>query len=294
MDEDPLDATGELDWDSASLLHRLVTSTELSLLKTPPETCLELGAGTGAMAVVLAEAWKGSLRSYIATDLDVRIPALRQRLSDASVASAAALPWGSADSVASMLEGQRPLDLVLMADLLYWNGSDIFEPDLIEPLSDTLAAALAHGSADALAVCAFRERWAEREHKFVACCEDRGLRVQRLDRAVVTAHSPACPQDADVRQLAPGKQSSLAALLIRRAHREDASAETQLRQLLAVTRKRSFEISERDATDTLEATLRVSPDEPTSWEADAEGGDAELQSEDGARKARWVERKCTA
>ena len=42
----------------------------------PPS--LELGAGTGRMAVVLAEAWKGSLRSYIATDLDVRVPALRQ------------------------------------------------------------------------------------------------------------------------------------------------------------------------------------------------------------------------
>ena len=37
------DDTGELDWDSASLLHSLVTSRELSLLRTAPETCLELG-----------------------------------------------------------------------------------------------------------------------------------------------------------------------------------------------------------------------------------------------------------
>lgn len=282
---DELDATGTLDWDSASLLHSLVTSHEPSLLRTPPETCLELGAGTGRMAVALAKTWEGSLHSYIATDLDVRVPALQERLSASRLrtVSVAALPWGSSDSIARLLEGQRPVDLVLMADLLYWNGSDIFAPDLIEPLSDTLAAALAHGSADVLAVCTFRERWAEREDKFVACCEDRGLRVQRLDRAVVAAHSPACPQDADVRQLAPGKQSSLAALLIRRADR-DASPESQLQQLLAVTRKRSLEMGERDATDALEVTLRVSPHELTSWEADAEG-DTE-QGEDGARKAR--------
>ena len=135
--------------------------------------------------------------------------------------NAAAIKGQVADSVARLLDGRRP-DLVLMADLLYWNGSDIFEPDMIEPLTDTRAAALTHGSADALAICAFRERWAEHEDKFVACCEDRGLHVQRLDRAVVAAHSPAIPQDADERR-APararqrGKQSSLAALLIRRA-----------------------------------------------------------------------------
>ena len=91
---DELDATGTLDWDSASLLHSLVTSHEPSLLRTPPETCLELGAGTGRMAVALAETWEGSLHSYIATDLDVRVPALQEPLSASRLrtVSAAALP----------------------------------------------------------------------------------------------------------------------------------------------------------------------------------------------------------
>ena len=123
--------------------------------------------------------------------------------------NAAAIKGQVADSVARLLDGRRP-DLVLMADLLYWNGSDIFEPDMIEPLTDTLAAALTHGSADVLAICAFRERWAEREDKFVACCEDRSLHVQRLDRAVTGQHkcTPDCSQSRPSRRIVPQRSPS--------------------------------------------------------------------------------------
>ena len=67
------DVTGDRVWDCSRLLQRLLTSSDAAALCPPPSTVVELGAGTGALAVALAGHWHRNLDYYAATDKHARI-----------------------------------------------------------------------------------------------------------------------------------------------------------------------------------------------------------------------------
>ena len=85
---------------------------------------------------------------------------------------------------------------------------DIFERDSLEPLCNTLAAALENSRA--VAIFAYRERWVEREAIFCELCRERGLAVISCDADLLTPHTPIAQADPDVKGL----------LRVLRIHRE--------------------------------------------------------------------------
>ena len=84
------------------------------------------------------------------------------------------LVWGGAPPTQSDGSGAGA-SLVLLADLLYFRGSSLFEPDTLEPLAETVRLALA--ARCSFALCCFRVRDRRREAHFRALCEARGLAI---------------------------------------------------------------------------------------------------------------------
>ena len=223
------DSTGDRFWDSSRLLLSLLEHGT-PLLPKPPAKVLELGAGTGELAVALAARWAATLECYLATDLASRITHIRERFQShphlSKVLRAAPLQWGepppgegdgyrarsrgsSETGRGSSLDGSDlDYDLVLAADCLFWQGGDIFERDSLEPLCNTLAAALENSRA--VAIFAYRERWVEREAIFCELCRERGLAVISCDADLLTPHTPIAQADPDVKGL----------LRVLRIHRE--------------------------------------------------------------------------
>ena len=161
------DDTGLRVWDASHLLASLLTGAHGCELAPPPVSILELGAGTGALAAAVASsesAWCAGLRRYVATDLADRLPALRQTILQHGVGqrvTATECVWGSRVPK----DEAGGWDVVLLCDLLYWQGGDIFVEDTLTALSATLAAAMAPRT---VAILAYRERWPEREAQFMA------------------------------------------------------------------------------------------------------------------------------
>ena len=161
------DDTGLRVWDASHLLASLLTDAHGCELAPPPVSVLELGAGTGALAAAVASSestWCAGLRRYVATDLADRLPELRRTILQHGVGqrvTATECVWGS--RVPKDEAGEW--DLVLLCDLLYWQGGDIFVQDTLTALSATLVAAMAPRT---VAILAYRERWPEREAQFMA------------------------------------------------------------------------------------------------------------------------------
>jgi len=198
------DETGWRHWDSSQLLQSLLTEpTKKNLrpvLARPAQTVLELGAGSGDLAVAVAAAWRGKLLHYVATDLESNLEPIRDRIARADVkdvVTACALPWGEKPSASDLLpEGlaRRDFDLVLLCEVLYWGGWDILQDDALELLSETLAAVLGKQTE---CICMFRERNPERETRFRGLCEERGFCVDTVAQELLAGHAPADPSDPD-------------------------------------------------------------------------------------------------
>ena len=201
------DVTGDRDWDSGTLLERILTTSKLCAqllpeIPMPPSECIELGAGTGRMACALAERWPNV--RYLATDLPLRVNDIAARASIKKLQDrlhAQPLIWGETPPSPTLSNGTY---LVLLADLIYFAGKDLLEPDSLEPLSETLHSVLQHPHA--VAVFAYRERDPEREEHFCSLCQARGMKVDTapLDPAVVEASLPASEQH-DVERSLPLK-----------------------------------------------------------------------------------------
>jgi len=197
-----MDPTGVAVWDSGRLLASLLRSPAAreALIGGPPSTVLELGAGTGELAVELVSdsGFAATLQRYVATDLAERLPALARRVAACGRITTATLSWGELCN-AELLEGcatATGFDLVVAADVLYWGGGDVFAEDTLAPLAATLASAVTAADGT-VALVAYRERWPRREASFCELCRSRGLRVERCDQDVVAAHAPAMPLDPE-------------------------------------------------------------------------------------------------
>jgi hypothetical protein len=182
------DDTGLRVWDASHLLASLLTGAHGCELAPPPVSVLELGAGLGALAAAIASSesvWCAGLRRYVATDLADRLPQLRQTILQHGIGqhvTATECLWGSAQPVPTDAAGAW--DVVLLCDLLYWQGGDIFVEDTLTALSATLAAVMAPRT---VAILAYRERWPEREAQFAALCEARGLALEAVSPEVFAA-----------------------------------------------------------------------------------------------------------
>ena len=208
------DVTGDRLWDSGRLLQRVVTDPDscAALLPAnnqaiPPAEVLELGAGTGITAIMLATHWPCS--RYVATDLPQRVDAIASRVRDHGLQdsiTAAPLIWGANPPLPLITsESESATSLILLADLLYWSGSDVLEPDTLEPLAHTLSLALQQRPW-AIAICTFRERNPEREEYFLQrlCHERYGLAVDApLEAQRVAELSPGPEERTDVDALGP-------------------------------------------------------------------------------------------
>ena len=200
---DTEDATGDRLWDSGRLLQRvLLDAAALTTLQLttrghwPPAEVLELGAGTGAMACDLAVEWPAT--RYVATDLPQRVEAIESRATASGLQGLVALPlvWGDEPPMPACT-GRQDTHLVVMADLIYFHGKHLLEPDTLEPLAHTLRLALEQRP-HAVAVFTFRQRDPGREEHFRALCIDHGLVVSEpLDMERLVALSPADLQDVE-------------------------------------------------------------------------------------------------
>ena len=160
------DDTGLRVWDASHLLASLLTGAHGCELAPPPVSVLELGAGIGTLAAAVASSkslWCAGLRRYVATDLADRLPQLRQTILPHGNVTATECLWGSAQPVPTDEAGAW--DVVLLCDLLYWQGGDIFVEDTLAALSATLAAVMGPRT---VAILAYRERWPEREAQVLA------------------------------------------------------------------------------------------------------------------------------
>eukprot|EP00929_Paragymnodinium_shiwhaense_P102873 TRINITY_DN66102_c0_g1_i2.p2 TRINITY_DN66102_c0_g1~~TRINITY_DN66102_c0_g1_i2.p2 ORF type:complete len:195 (+),score=54.66 TRINITY_DN66102_c0_g1_i2:83-667(+) len=147
------DETGWRHWDASRLLESLLTSAGKEGLASPlsrqPETVLELGAGCGALAVAVASKWRGAaLQQYIATDLEANLGPIRDMVKLHEVADlveARALPWGERPRPCKMLAdhvSKRAFDLVLLCEVLYWGGWDLWQDDALDLLTASLEAVM--------------------------------------------------------------------------------------------------------------------------------------------------------
>ena len=192
------DKTGERLWDGGRLLCSLLTSptdAERVLGGIAPTSVLELGAGTGELAVALARdrSFSRQLRRYIATDVDERTAAiteLAQQQGVGSIVHAVPLHWGTEPAPTASAE---PLDLVLASEVLYMCRDGRAATDSIEPLASTLASLCTRHCCCGLVV--FRARNPAREVKFEQLCQAWGLRVERCAHELVEAHAPLEPMD---------------------------------------------------------------------------------------------------
>lgn len=209
--EGTMDVTGDRDWDSGVLLRRLLTDDAASAAalpaatSLPPAHVLELGAGTGSMACALAAHWRGvGDVQYLATDLPERVAAIAGRAAAHGLTSPVlrvkALEWGEAPP--PLPPPEAVTRLVLLADLLYFAGKPLFEPDTLEPLVTTLGRALAQ-QPRSVALATFRERDPEREAHFRRLCTECGMQVAApLDEAQLAALLPP-EEHADVEASGP-------------------------------------------------------------------------------------------
>lgn len=169
-----MDCTGGREWDCSRWLTALLSSPSgcAAAGVEPPARVLELGAGTGDLAVGLASrpGFAASLRKYNATDVEGRVGAIQSLIAArglGSVLHASTLVWGAAV--------EATYDLVLVCETLHWKGDYAEAEDTLAPLATTIASACLGRKSTAL--LAHRERSAEREAAFYAMCRARGLAV---------------------------------------------------------------------------------------------------------------------
>lgn len=191
-----MDATGWREWDCSRLLGSLLTSHEgkaVVLGEREVRRPLELGAGTGSLALQLASshAFSTQLEMFTATDVEGRVGQIGTRVREHGLEAkvrVASLNWGEAPDGC--------YDLILGSELLYWPGGDIFEDDSLMPLASTIASALSTRN-EAVCLLAFRSRHPLREEGFSEMCRSRGVCVERCEQELVNAHAPATPEDPE-------------------------------------------------------------------------------------------------
>ena len=194
IQDDVDDATGDRPWDSGNLLSKALRDPKTSsyLLSSTPDEVLELGAGTGHTAIQLLQLWPHV--TYVATDLPARVPALERLQSAASGSRLRVLPLHWGDAPPALTCEIDSTYVVLLADLIYYNGGSLFASDTLAPLVCTLRLALAQHP-QAVAFCTFRERDPLREAHFCRLCVDSGLLVTSpLDALHLDALLPAAEQ----------------------------------------------------------------------------------------------------
>ncbi|KAK3272765.1 hypothetical protein CYMTET_18956 [Cymbomonas tetramitiformis] len=134
--------SGTTVWDCAVVLAQCVTKPDLIselFQHSKPETCIELGAGTGAVS--LACAASGAVDSITITDLGGMMPLIQKNI-DANQSSFGSnviiqcqpLRWADKTDLASL---QGPYDLILGSDLIYYNDE---ERSSVNILIETLSA----------------------------------------------------------------------------------------------------------------------------------------------------------
>mmetsp|Transcript_25286 Transcript_25286/g.51365 ORF Transcript_25286/g.51365 Transcript_25286/m.51365 type:complete len:302 (+) Transcript_25286:43-948(+) len=199
-----MDPTGGHAWDCsrlcASLLADEASRTAIGMCGAP-DAVLELGAGSGALAVALSGTpsfASAPLRLYLATDVAGRVPSIAAAAAGHKCVRAAALPWGEHVNTCPGHEG-GPYALVICCELLYYMG----ECDALTPLAATLASACSApgsppdagsaGAAGTTALVAWRERDAEAEARFFTLCRAEGLEEsvgERVCEQLVEAFAP--------------------------------------------------------------------------------------------------------
>lgn len=194
-----MDSTGGREWDCSRWLTSLLSSAEgrTAAGLAAPTRVLELGAGTGDLALALAgaEGFGSGLQLYVATDVEGRVGAMRERIDACGLAGilrASALVWGE--------KVEETFDLILVCETLHWKGDMDDASDTLVPLADTLASACLGRPTTALV--AHRERAPDREAKFYELCRARGL-------AVVECTSEAAHAFVPTEQLDPGVRGRL-------------------------------------------------------------------------------------
>ena len=155
----------------------------------------ELGAGDGELAIKICSCSVigDTLQHYWATDVGAQVTRIQQRIEQHGLSlrvEARQLWWGEA--VAADSEGSG-VDVVLCADLLYWNGGDILSEDTLEPL---LTSAMSACGPHTTLLFSYRERHPEREANFVSLCCARGLLVEEYHE-VAQKYAPVKEEDPD-------------------------------------------------------------------------------------------------
>jgi len=192
-----MDSTGGREWDCSRWLTALLSceaGRRAVGLPAAPQRVLELGAGTGDLALALGSnpGFAAALREYRVTDVEGRVGAIRARIAQRGlegVICAAELLWGTAVDEA--------FDVVLVCETLHWKGDMPAEEDTIAPLAATIASACR--GRPTVALLAHRERCAEREASFYAMCRRRGLATEQCTSAAGLSYAPAEPHDPGVR-----------------------------------------------------------------------------------------------
>lgn len=147
-------------------------------------TVVELGAGCGALAMVLAQELAGRGHRVVATDLPEVLPLLRQNCREAGngvVLECCALPWGDLLCARRLAEeaAAQGSSCVVGCEVAYWGGWDLFEEDTREPLARTLDALIVGEEGFGLLVHEVRD--AVREESLFCMLRALGLEPQRLE-----------------------------------------------------------------------------------------------------------------
>ncbi|CAG9461925.1 unnamed protein product [Pedinophyceae sp. YPF-701] len=147
-------------WDSSIVVAKML---EKAAERVRGKRCLELSAGTGLVAVVMARL--GASR-VVATDLEPNLPLLRRNVAkNGADVEVAAHSWG--EPVAAL---GGPFEVISVCDCMY-----VDEDDVVRALARSIAALLA---ADGLAVVA-QGRNDRAWERFVAQCAAQGLAPPR-------------------------------------------------------------------------------------------------------------------
>ena len=190
------DSTGGQFWCCAQLLACCCANDD-DPLRVRGRRVLELGGGTGALAIAIARA--GATR-VLSTDVGGRVhdmaAAFSRENAPAGALEARELWFGERD-------GTEVFDLVVASELLYWPALSVLDDDTLVPLVATLRAVCSRTSF-CPALLAFKVRDQAREARFFDLTADAGFVVAKTWRLTVPPDfrdpdPPGGPTLADVR-----------------------------------------------------------------------------------------------
>ena len=168
------DPTGGWVWDSAVLACHILAGRRWVDVRGL-RVC-DLAAGTGVCGI--AAGLLGAARVAL-TEIDACMPNLEGNCDHAGGGDGTQLPpqcvaYRYGEDTAAL---GGPFDVVLLCDLLYYQGLDVFDTDTLEPLAATVAALLRGGTATAVALLVFETREPVREAEFLRLCAAKQVRT---------------------------------------------------------------------------------------------------------------------